>query len=73
MPAQITVVRVAGEEPLTDEQVFQILERQMRMRSCRLEISVKASEEQIDKAMLILMKRLGEHEIKAMTRKKMLQ
>jgi hypothetical protein len=66
MPAQITVIRVAGEKELSDDEVFQSLERQMRARDvvggCLLEISVKATEQQVDKAMRVLMERVGEQE-----------
>jgi anaerobic ribonucleoside-triphosphate reductase len=66
MPARITVVRIAGEKELSDQEVFEILNRQMRMTSCSLEISVKATEEQVDKAMQVLMMRLSKHEISHM-------
>jgi len=67
MPARITVVRIAGNRELSDEEVFQILERQMSARgvvgNCRLEISVKATERQVDKAMSVLMQEVGKQEI----------
>ncbi len=67
MPARFAVVRIAGDRQLSDQEVFDILDRQMTAGSgviggCRLEISVKASEEQIDKAMNVLMQRHGKYE-----------
>ena len=67
MSARFTVVRIAGEKELSDQEVFNILKAQMGMRGviggCRLEISVKATEQQVDKAMEVLMQDIGKQEI----------
>lgn len=67
MSARFTVVRIAGEQELTDQEVLSILERQMVSRGvvggCTLQISVKATEAQVDKAMEVLMLRVGKFEI----------
>ena len=65
MSARFTITRIAGDKELTDEEVFDILRRQMRynyMRGCEMEISVKATEAQVDKAMNVLMMRVAKHE-----------
>jgi len=68
MPARFTVVCVAGDRELSDQEVLEILERQMIAKrgvvgGCQLEISVKATEAQVDKSMNVLMQRVGEQEI----------
>lgn len=64
MPAHFTVVKVAGDRELSDQEVFDAIEKQMTsLAGGRLEISVKATEEQIDKAMNILMMRVAGYEI----------
>ena len=60
MPARFTVLRVAGDEELSDQEVFDSLKFQMRHVGTgggTLKISVKATEEQVDKAMRELMLR----------------
>lgn len=71
MPAHFTVVRVAGDRELTDDEVLEILERQMTsLDGCEMEISVKATEDQVDKAMRVLMLgKVAEHETKRMRRR----
>ena len=68
MSARFAVTKIAGDKELTDEEVFETLKRQMRMTDCTLEISVRATEEQIDKAMRVLMMRVSKYEIRRMTR-----
>jgi hypothetical protein len=66
MSARFTVTRIAGDRELSDQEVLDILRRQMRYnytRGCEMEISVKATEAQVDKAMQVLMARVGKHEI----------
>jgi hypothetical protein len=68
MPARIAITRIAGDQELSDQEVFDILSRQMVVKrgvvgGCQLEISVKATEAQVDKAMSVLMQRVGDQEI----------
>ncbi len=57
-PARYEVERIAGDKELSDGEVLDLLKFQMRhvgMRGGTLKISVKATEEQVDKAMRQLM------------------
>jgi len=68
MSARFAVTKVAGDKELTDEEVFVILKAQMhrQLKGGTLFISVKATEQQIDKAMLTLMMGVGRREIATM-------
>lgn len=71
MAARFTVVRVAGDRALTDQEVFDLLELQMRRSrygECEMSISVKATEDQVDKAMRVLMMRVAQKEIRQIRR-----
>lgn len=70
MSARFTVLKIAGDKELTDEEVFVILKAQMhrQLNGGTLQISYKAREEQIDKAMRTLMLGVGRREIVAMSR-----
>lgn len=64
--SRITVVRVAGDRELSDQEVLDCLKAQVPVlnRDATLEISVKATEEQVDKAMRLIMQRIvGRREV----------
>ena len=62
---RFTVLRIAGDKDLTDNEVFLILKSQMRrnLNGGTLQISVKAKEEQVDKAMQALMGGVAKRDI----------
>lgn len=63
-PARISVIRVAGDKEMTDQQVLNTLQNQLLRGNLELEISVKATEAQVDKAMQKLMSHVvGRREI----------